>query len=615
MSNRDIVLAIAIAAALIVVIQIGAALNGLSPILAGGLVDTDDYMRLVRVTHLWESGGWFDAVIQRIGPPGGLALHWTRPMDILLLAGAGLASPFLGFQAALFWWGSLISPVLMVVSLCAIVWAAAPIIPRSGLPFAAFFFAAQPGDLSRFMVGRPDHHGLLILLFILSLGFALRVLTNPERKFDAMAAGTIGALAIWVSIESLIAVIAMLATFALCWLLGNRHTLRALVTYSTSLCIGLGLALLIERGPAGLLAVEADKISILHIAMFSLNALTWWALFAAEKRGLLGDGPMRRGIWVAGAMAVSLLLIWSLFPMAFSNPMGTGGDLYLSKHSANIAEIQPLIDLAAMWGSGWAKAAANAILWLGIAIPVVPWLAYRLWHSRGIVRRRWLLIAMASLAFVPLTFYQIRWASYSETVLILPYADMAAVITARLAARYPEQILGVIRPFVITAMCIWVFAPGAIAEPSVAGNTSLIVSARNNCPIKELSAVLNDTSSSGQKPKTILALIDFGPEILYRTRHSVLSIPNHRPQPGFSASYRIMTSADYAQSRRLLADNQVDLIAICTGSAETWFYDTEESGRTLYQSLADGTPPAFLAPVPLPKNAGGFRLFRVLPLS
>ena len=613
-SNRDTILAIAIAAALVVVIQFGATLNGISPILTGGFVDTDDYMRMVRVEHLWQSSAWFDALIPRIDPPNGLALHWTRPMDILLLAGAGLAAPFLSFQAALFWWGALVSPVLLVVSLCAIGWAAAPIFPRLWLPLVAFIFVAQPADLARFMIGRPDHHGLLILLFILSLGFALRVLASPERKHNAVAAGLIGALAIWVSIESLVLVITIIATFGLCWLLGDRRMLRALVSYSTVLCAGLVLALLAERGPAGLSVVEIDKISILHLMMFALNALSWWVLLAAEKREWLDLGPTRRAIWAGSAMAVSLLLFWLQFPQAFADPMGAGGDLYLRKHFVNIAEIQQLIDVSDLQMDRWAKAVGSAVLWLGIAIPALPWLAYRLWRSRGVARWHWLLIALVSLAYVPLTLYQVRWASYAETVLVLPYADLAVAIAARLSVRFSERALGMIRPFVFAAMCTWMFVPGAIAGTSDE-DTGAVVKGRETCPIKSLSTVLNDPTGLGDSPKLILALIDFGPELLYRTGHAVLSIPNHRPQPGFTASYHIMAAEDFDVAQELLTERQVDLVAICLGSNESWFYESDTGGRTLYQALSDGAPPAFLAPVPLPDEVGGFRVFKVRPTS
>jgi len=588
----------------------GAAMNGQSPVLSGRLFDTDSYMRLVRVAHLWQSGGWFDAAIPRIGPPNGLALHWTRPLDVLLLAGAGLASPFLGFETALFWWGAIVSPVLMVVALSAIVWAAAPLVAPSGRALVAFFFVAQPGNLASFMIGRPDHHGLLMLVFILSLGFALRVLAKPERKADAIAAGLIGALAMWISIESLVAVAALVAAFALCWTLGERLMARALVVYSAALCGGLALALVAERGPLGLLDVEIDKISILHLVIVALSGASWWALSAIEKRFGQQAGALRRASLAGVAVTLSLLVLWSLFPEFLANPMGTGGDLYLRKHFAKIAEIQPIIDVAALQSNHWASCVEGAVFWLGIALPAVPWLIYRLRHGDGVARGQFLLIAIAVVAYVPLTLYQMRWASYAETVLVLPYADLAAAICARLATRFSEPILSVIRPLLVVAMCTWVFVPSVVAgAPQY--HREQAVKLRKSCPVKDISAVLDNPSGLGHDPKVVLALIDFGPELLYRTRHSVLSIPNHRPQSGFAASYRIMTATDFAVSRRLLAENQVDLVAICSGSAESWFYDDGQSGDTLYQALSEGEPPAFLTPVPLPDDVGGFRLFAV----
>ena len=82
------------------------------PVLDGALGDADAYMRLSRVLHLHDSGTWFDPREPRINPPDGHVQHWTRPLDALLLAGAWLLQPFLGFERALHLWGVLISPAL-----------------------------------------------------------------------------------------------------------------------------------------------------------------------------------------------------------------------------------------------------------------------------------------------------------------------------------------------------------------------------------------------------------------------------------------------------------------------------------------------------------------------
>ena len=83
------------------------------PVLDGALADPDAYMRLNRVLHLHDGGSWFDSREPRINPPEGHVQHWTRALDALLLAGAWLLEPLLGFERALHLWGVLISPALL----------------------------------------------------------------------------------------------------------------------------------------------------------------------------------------------------------------------------------------------------------------------------------------------------------------------------------------------------------------------------------------------------------------------------------------------------------------------------------------------------------------------
>ncbi len=101
MDSAAVALAPAVGTAILmmVLIQVGLVVKGTAPVFDGVLIDPDGYMRLARVAQLWADGNWFDPVFARIGPPEGLALHWSRPFDLLLLFGALLASPLLGFEA------------------------------------------------------------------------------------------------------------------------------------------------------------------------------------------------------------------------------------------------------------------------------------------------------------------------------------------------------------------------------------------------------------------------------------------------------------------------------------------------------------------------------------
>jgi hypothetical protein len=134
------------------------AVTGVLPVLDGSLVDTDAYMRLTRVLHLHDGGAWFDPREPRINPPEGHVQHWTRALDALLLAGAWLLEPLLGFGRALHLWGVLISPALLALAVLATAWAAAPALDRDSRLLACLVLLTQPTVLAYTSVGRPDHH-------------------------------------------------------------------------------------------------------------------------------------------------------------------------------------------------------------------------------------------------------------------------------------------------------------------------------------------------------------------------------------------------------------------------------------------------------------------------
>ncbi len=88
--------------ALLIAVQIMLTVRGDSPLSRGALWTADGYMRLVRVEALYETGDWYDGVVHRSNAPYGESLHWTRPFDVVLLAGAAPLAPVVGFKTALY---------------------------------------------------------------------------------------------------------------------------------------------------------------------------------------------------------------------------------------------------------------------------------------------------------------------------------------------------------------------------------------------------------------------------------------------------------------------------------------------------------------------------------
>ena len=99
-----------------------------------------------------------------------------------------------------------------------------------------------------------------------------------------------------------------------------------------------------------------------------------------------------------------------------------------------------------------------------------------------------------------------------------------------------------------------------------------------------------------------MAIADIGSELLFRTHHAVLSIPNHRPQPGFAATARSLASRSPARALEILAAHGVDWVLLCGSGPEAAFVEAASRHRepTLYDRLIAGTPPAGFRAVPLP---------------
>ncbi|MFQ6018438.1 MAG: hypothetical protein ACE5KF_09595 [Kiloniellaceae bacterium] len=599
---------------LILVSQAGLVVRGDPPILDGGLTDPDGYMRLNRVQGLWQTGAWFDPVYPRINPPAGHAQHWTRPLDMLLLAGAWLASPVLGFEKGLFWWGVLISPVLQILSLFALAWAAIPVLGRQWLWLLGIFFVVHPGVFQAFMIGRPDHQSLILLLCMLLIGLTIRLLLEPERGNRAIWAGVVTALAIWVSIETMLVVAIAIASLGLFWLSGDRRLARILLLHAVAVFLTLAAALLVERGVSRYATAEFDTFSIAHVFLFGLNLALWFTVESLQRLGAVLDAvPGRLLCALLGAVGGGLVL-WLVQPGFFESPLAHVDDLYRRVRLVHIKELEPALALTGPGGWTWQETVAKPIFWLGTAVPAVPWLIRRMFTGTEAERRVCVFFALGIAVFVPLTIAQLRWVPYAEIFLLVPYAWLAGAVLDRVVVRLDGRFVGLARPLLVAAFCLWFYLPKLVSNISIAsgpgGSEAVVKETELLCPIKPLAEYLSDPTGLGAAPKRLLAFVDFGPELLYRTPHSVLSIPNHRFQPGFTASYRIMTATDFSRSQALLRAFKVDLVVICPGSVEASLYDTGSGELTLYQALSTGGHPGFLEPVALPEALSpSFKMF------
>ena len=174
-------------------------------------------------------------------------------------------------------------------------------------------------------------------------------------------------------------------------------------------------------------------------------------------------------------------------------------------------------------------------------------------------RRLWFAVALVLAVFLPLAWHQVRWSSYAQIALLLPYSAALGWLLQRLSRRLPGRGAGAVPPAGDPDRAVL----AAPARPGVAAprdrDRGLELPAR---PPRARARA--QAGGSG----TVLAMADYGPEILYRTAQAVLSIPNHRPQPGFAVTLRILTATDPAAARAELERAGVDWILLCPSPVE-----------------------------------------------
>ncbi len=563
------------------------------------LVDTDTYMRLVRVEQLAETGDWYDSVIHRNNYPYGDELHWTRPLDVILLAGAYFLTPFLGFQPGLLTWGIMISPILGIGCILALYWATRSVLNRNSRRLLWLLFIAHTVLIQVFLLGRPDHHSLLMLLFVLLLGGLFRMVGQPQRNRHVLLSGFIAALSLWVSVETIFAIIMIFLALGVLWVIRGESYARQLLLFSLSIFICLAVFLFIERPLSALFVVEYDKISIAHLFVFMQAVLAAYLLTIIKNSSIISK-LIRTVLIIMG----SGFIIWLIFPAFYKGPLaGINPDIvpiWLSK----VMEIRPL----------WASDPYHKIVIIGSIILFLLYLVYLVAKKQFASNLNLLIpISCGFAIFLPLGIYQIRMDYYLLIIIII----LLAVFLDDVLSRITNSNLAASSKALVRVGTLLLFILGL---PGIGiGASSLYHPAPNDTlspDLKALSSYLNAYQANYPQADTILTFLDFGPEILYRTNFNVIAGPYHRNHQGILYTYQVMAANDREQVREMLAQRFIDLLILCPQSAEKNFYNKTHHTSTFYERLIAGDKPGFLEEISLPPNlAESFVIYKIIDVN
>jgi hypothetical protein len=130
------------------------------------------------------------------------------------------------------------------------------------------------------------------------------------------------------------------------------------------------------------------------------------------------------------------------------------------------------------------------------------------------------------------------------------------------------------------------------------------------CPADALVSALNDPAVLGDRPRTVLAHVDLGPLLLYRTADSVVATPYHRNWQGILDWQRVMTTRDPDEARHIIMARGIDVVVAC-GGAPPQAAGVSNGGTRFGDLLRTGPVPEWLDRVPVPGNPPGLIVYEV----
>ncbi len=544
--------------------------------------DPDDQLRLQQVRDLLAGQSWFDVHQYRVDAAGGgVAMHWSRLVDIPIAALMLLFRPLLGSAGAEL--ATLVAvPALTLLAILAITgWMATRVLPRGAaiLSLAAMSFAVPV--MLQVLPLRIDHHGWQIALFLL----AMAAMLDPHERRGGWITGA--ALAAWmaISFEGLPLsawIIAVLALFAL-WEQAARVRLVAAMLGLATTSAALFLA---TRGMSDF-ANHCDAIAPVHLAIFAWGALAIGGANAWRPRSRI---VLLAGLAIAGAGALALL--------ALSSPQCATGTFDMLDPVVRSVWYDNVQEGKTLFLSPWHIVAQHLIPSL-VGLAVAIGLARR---THGAIRRWWLICALVLFAGAVLAMAVSRSASYASALAALPLGWLLYSLLTGLkrpsnpALRIGELVGVAALMFAILLPVVPVMALERLvgAKPAQAAAKAASTIA---CETSEATAAI-----AALPPGDILAPMDFGPDILVGSNRSVLATGHHRGAPAIRKVIDAFSGAPES-ARAIMRANRLRYVIVCPNVQEMDLY-RKRAPDGFAVRLLDGRTPTWLRPVALPAASG-----------
>lgn len=578
-----------------------------SYVMRGEFPDTDDYTYLTQALDWLQGQSWFDSIQHRMAPPDGVAIHFSR------VAQLPLAAFIMLFRAIGFPWGGaatltaiLYPAALLALFFVATRWVAECFMPKEWSRITAYAVLFSNTILFQFALGHVDHHGLEGMLVLLSFGCVVRMIRKPQEIRWSIAAASLQALALCIALEAVPWVIGLSGWVGLWMMVKGAKTSHAGVAFGVVLHLVSAIFLFATKRPETWFEIDTLTYSIVYVLLTGIVAVTCTAIALATFTRFAWLRYFV-GVFLGGSFLVSF---FAHFPDLIAGPYGAMDKELAAAFFAHISE-----------AISFAKT-----LKIILIIPYIGWSLLGLGMSLRFLKTakgdmRWLWAINASLVAAAIAggmFYQVR---------ILRYADMFSIIPLSVALMRGWQYIGAHyqgRPRFAAEIGLLVLVGPLlpVLVPSLSDGRSLnpgllmfpMHNVSNACHMSALEPDLLGMDNFKGKTLRLMNMIDSGPELLFRTKHSVMAAPYHTNVQGNLDSIHFFSATDTEEARKIAQRDNIDGVLLCRLVSRMYFGDKGPKhtsldasgnlkiglGATLTERLMYQQPPAWLKEINLP---------------
>jgi hypothetical protein len=522
----------------------------------GSGLSTDDAMRLVQLRDFLAGQGWFDLTQYRLDPPGGVAMHWSRlvdvPIDALIRAGEWGLTAAQAERLALGVWPAM----LLLGFLAGVVRLTRELTGDAAARLALIFAALMAPVLQHFRPGAIDHHNVQLVLLIWTLALVVR-----ERPRDAAFAGILCGLSLAVGQELAPVVAAVAAVVAVRWIVRGEASGPAAAAFGFMLAassIGLFVAT-VPPWRYGVVTCDALSTAQMTVAAFGGGGLAMLA-----TRPTLTTHSRRIAAALGLAAFVAAVAIGGGFAQCIGDPYAHLDPRLTALWLSNVSEARSIVSMAR-------DLPQELLPYFGL--PVLG-LAVGLYHCLRDHDGRWRWIAATAVLATAtlLAVWQVRGCAAANAVALAMVP--AAVVRAFPAPDGRAVFFGLGRAALIAAFLINPLSLIAIGSAAVwaAERSSelrrpvVITDGPGTC------RTAADYAPLARLPQgLVLGFIDAGPMLLMETPHAVLAAPYHRNVGGNATMLDVFLGKP-EEAVQGLAALGVDYLAFCPGAPERHNY-------------------------------------------